>query len=193
MKEDDAFDADLTELGREQAREAGAALGDERMAGVQLVMVSPLSRAIETAQLVMPNATSSKPFIAHDLLCERSGWMLNAKRRTRTELANRFPTCSFSLLESDEDALWNPHELEATNDCAERGYRFLCWLWDAREETEVAVVAHGGIFHYLLNEHPRIHADAVAAARFGNTELRSYSLTCKVDSDDQRIFQLDVV
>ena len=83
MKEDDAFDADLTELGREQAREAGAALGDERMAGVQLVMVSPLSRAIETAQLVMPNATSSKPFIAHDLLCERSGWMLNAKRRTR--------------------------------------------------------------------------------------------------------------
>ena len=63
--------------------------------------------------------------------------------------------------------------------CAERGARLLLWLW-GRPETEIAVVAHGGLFHYLLNEHPRVQADAASATRFGNCEMRTCSLTCSV-------------
>ena len=49
-------------------------------------------RAVETAMLVMPEATKAggTPFLAHDLLRERSGWMLNARRRTRSELQRLF-------------------------------------------------------------------------------------------------------
>lgn len=176
MKEDDAFDAELTELGISQARDTAARLGDS-MSNVQLVVSSPLSRALDTAMLVLPAATTRGPFLAHDLLCERSGWMLNAKRRNRAELAARVPRCSFALLESEHDALWQEEELEPTSECAERGYRLLQWLWE-RPETEIAVVAHGGLFHYLLNEHPRVRADSAAAARFGNTEMRTCVLTC---------------
>ena len=39
--------------------------------------------------------------LKNDDLRERSGWLLNAKRRTRTELAARCPACSFALLESE--------------------------------------------------------------------------------------------
>jgi len=180
MKEDDAFDADLTDLGRAQAAEAAARLGSSTSA-VELVVASPLSRALDTAMLVLPAATGrgKQRFVAHDDLRERSGWMLNTRRRMRGAQAERYPGCDFSLLETEDDELWLrfPEELEPTGDVAERGYRLLEWL-SKRAESEVAVVAHGGLFHYLLNEHPKVlAADACAAARFGNCELRSCTLT----------------
>lgn len=196
MKEDDAFDADLTELGRAQA--SGAAqtpLGAKVDASVQLVVSSPLSRAIDTAMLVLPRATAQGPtkFLAHDDLRERSGWMLNAKRRTRTELASKYPGCDItSYLPDDEDTLWKEEELEDPIDTAERGFRFLCWL-SKRPETDVAVVAHGGLFHYLLNSlKPRVVASDAAAQRFGNCELRSLLMVWGCDQKDgeARTFKL---
>lgn len=189
MKEDDAFDAELTELGRRQARDASAQLGDS-MDGVEAVVASPLSRALDTAMLVLPEPTTRGPFIAHDDLRERSGWMLNAKRRTRSELQARYPaldTCS--ALWSEDDELWGD-ELEPPTECAERGYRLLRWISEERAEAEIAVVGHGGLFHTLLNEHPKVRAaDARAAARFANCELRSLRLTW-AGNGDTRVFEL---
>ena len=189
MKEDDAFDAELTELGRQQAREASARLGGS-MGGVELVVCSPLSRALDTAILVLPEPSSRGPFLAHDDLRERSGWMLNAKRRSRSQLQARYPALdTSSALWSEADELWGPDELEPTADCAERGYRLLRWISERAEE-EVAVVGHGGLFHYLLNEHPKVRAaDARAAARFANCELRSLSLTW-TGTGDARVFEV---
>ena len=93
MKEDDEFDANLTELGRTQARgTAASALGSRVDSSVQLVVSSPLSRALDTAMLALPQATSRGPatFVAHDDLRERSGWLINARRRTRTDLASKY-------------------------------------------------------------------------------------------------------
>ena len=160
MKEDDAFDADLTDLGRQQAREASEKLGD-RMRAVELVVCSPLSRTLDTATLVLPGPTARGPFLAHDDLRERSGWMLNAKRRTRAELdARPAPAVDTrTALWSETDELWQPDELEPTAACAERGYQLLRWISEERAETEVAVVGHGGLFHYLLNEHPKVSGE----------------------------------
>ena len=62
MKEDDVFDAPLTAAGVEQARLAGE---DEAMAatakGVELICASPLSRAIDTANLVFKGSDRSTP------------------------------------------------------------------------------------------------------------------------------------
>eukprot|EP00961_Rhodomonas_salina_P097715 1314425-Rhodomonas_salina.1 len=179
MKEDDAFDAELTELGREQGKRAAALpLAAQVDASVQLVVSSPLSRALDTAKLVLPTATAKGKvaFVAHDDLRERSGWLLNAKRRPRAELAAKFPGCDFETnLPTEDDTLWTD-ELETEESTAERGYRFLCWL-ARRPEMDVAVVAHGGLFHYMLNSlRPRVVASDAASRRFVNTELRSMSM-----------------
>ena len=52
MKEDDAFDAALTPLGERQAEETGATFR-ARLAGVELVVASPLSRAVVTAAIAL--------------------------------------------------------------------------------------------------------------------------------------------
>ena len=188
MKEDDAFDAELTALGRQQAAEAAAQLGDS-MHSVELVVCSPLSRALDTATLVLPKPTARGPFLAHDDLRERSGWMLNAKRRTRSELLAQHPSLDTSRLQSEADELWGPDELEPTAECAERGYRLLRWLSEERAEEEVAVVGHGGLFHYLLNEHPKVRAADEAGRRFANCELRTLHLTW-AGTGAARVFEL---
>ena len=187
MKEDDAFDADLTDLGRQQAR-AAAAQHSGTADNIQLVVSSPLSRALDTAMLVLPEATARGPFMAHDELRERSGWMLNAKRRRREELIAKYPSCDFTHPQTEDDELWTEDELEPTVQTAERGYAFLRWLSE-RDEREIAVVAHGGLFSYLLNANPRVHAEGAAAKRFGNTELRSLELSWSGSGDD-RVFTL---
>ena len=160
------------------------------MGGVELVVCSPLSRALDTAMLVLPGPTAGGTFVAHDDLRERSGWMLCAKRRTRSELAARYPAVDMrSALRGEADELWGD-QLEPAAECAERGYRLLRWISEERAETEVAVVGHGGLFHSLLNEHPKVRAaDARAAAWFANCELRSLNLTW-TGSGDARVFEL---
>ena len=126
-------------------------------------------------------------------------------RRPRAELAAKFPLCDFapSLLPTEEDTLWT-EELEAPEATAERGYRFLRWLAQ-RPETDIAVVAHGGLFHYLLNSlRPRVVASEAARQRFHNTELRSLSMEwadgaggdaapSEQGGEPPRTFKLDVV
>jgi broad specificity phosphatase PhoE len=61
MKEDDALDADLTPLGRRQAEAACEAIaGGSSSLGIQLLVASSLSRAVETAMLAFPEASSPK-------------------------------------------------------------------------------------------------------------------------------------
>lgn len=52
MRQDDAMDADLTELGLKQATSVG-----QNWSQLQLVVSSPLSRALQTADLVAPPAS----------------------------------------------------------------------------------------------------------------------------------------
>ena len=53
MRQDDAFDAPLTQLGVEQARAASSEAAAVA-AQTELVVASPLSRALDTADLVFP-------------------------------------------------------------------------------------------------------------------------------------------
>eukprot|EP00617_Octactis_speculum_P014396 CAMPEP_0185763386 /NCGR_PEP_ID=MMETSP1174-20130828/22321_1 /TAXON_ID=35687 /ORGANISM="Dictyocha speculum, Strain CCMP1381" /LENGTH=203 /DNA_ID=CAMNT_0028445479 /DNA_START=52 /DNA_END=664 /DNA_ORIENTATION=- len=125
MKEDDHFNAPLTPLGRAQARTvherllaAQGVVGEEvpsrdtRPRGwrglppVDLIVSSPLGRALDTAVAVFPMETSRGPFIAIEAWRERSGWMVNSQRPTRSVLEEQYPICDFSDLASEEDAMW---------------------------------------------------------------------------------------
>jgi len=180
-KEDDALDAELTDLGRNQAKEARDRI-DSSKSNIQLVVASPLSRALATAQLIFPAETRpGSNFVCLETLRERNGWLLNAQRKQRSTLQTLFPACDFSLLPSEMDESWTD-ELESPGSCAERAYQSLLWL-STRKESEIALVAHGGLFHEMLNGHPLVHTEADIAKRFTNCEIRTCSMQVSMNEN----------
>lgn len=189
MHEDDAFDAHLTPLGESQASKAGD-LYSESISSVELVVSSPLSRAIKTADLAAPicvdmKSHTNRACVEH--FREINGWLLNAKRRDRVDLEQRFHKAwDFSSL-SDNDETWTD-VLETEEACAERGYLGLLWLKD-RSEEKILTVAHGGLLRFIAN-HPNIEVVDTRSEdkkRFGNCELREYSVSWTSDSDEDHI------
>ncbi|KAL7513536.1 hypothetical protein ACHAXN_012009 [Cyclotella atomus] len=188
MHEDDAFDADLTALGEEQAKQAGL-IGhvQDALQKVDMIVSSPLSRAIHTADLFHNTTSNSSPKrVAIEHFREINGKLLNAKRRPRTELETIFPHWNFSHVPST-DATWT-EELEPHHECSERGYKGLLWIMQ-QNETNILLVAHGGLLKMMMNDHPRVvlvdgrnkhpsnDMDRCVSQRFGNCELRSYIIS----------------
>lgn len=180
MRLDDTLDADLTDLGEEQAARVGRTMswGD-----LDLIVSSPLSRAIRTADLSTPCTTcSATKRIAVENFREINGWLLNAKRRSVEELQQRFPKWDFGELTQNDD-LWS-NELETESACSERGYQGLCWIMQ-RQEKNILLVAHGGLLRFMMQQHPlvkmldgRTNCDSHALdGRFKNCEARRYQMS----------------
>jgi broad specificity phosphatase PhoE len=180
MKDDDCMDAPLTKLGHEQGQAVFEKFHSLYHKHIQLVVSSPLSRAIQTANLAIPSHPNR---VCYEHVREINGWLLNSKRKPRRELAQHFPEWNFDELEHDDDVYWT-EELETEADCGERGYQTLSWLLE-RSEERVFMVAHGGILRFLMTQHECItvkdgrQAQSNARephARFDNCELRRYRL-----------------
>mmetsp|Transcript_20855 Transcript_20855/g.29266 ORF Transcript_20855/g.29266 Transcript_20855/m.29266 type:complete len:297 (-) Transcript_20855:9-899(-) len=203
MRQDDMFDAPLTPIGRSQALTKRKEYTNE-LQNVKLVVSSPLSRALETADLtlsphqgdgeeeeeeathkidVTDNDTTLSTIIGPKRVClenvrEINGSFMNAKRRSKKELKSSFRCWDFSEL-TDLDETWTK-DMESYDDCAERGYQSLNWLMK-REEDVILVISHGGILRYMMTQHPKvfmIDSRSESEKRFGNCELRKYELTC---------------
>ncbi|RID52172.1 hypothetical protein BRARA_H02790 [Brassica rapa] len=93
-----------------------------------------------------------------------------------------FPEIDFTMVESDEDALWREEERENLEEVSARGFRFLKWLWE-RPEKEIAVVSHGIFLQQTLcalHEKVSIPLEDSLLTRFANCELRSI----RIDESD---------
>ncbi|XP_020705422.2 phosphoglycerate mutase-like protein 1 [Dendrobium catenatum] len=113
------------------------------------------------------------PFIMGVHPCDR--------RRTIREYQTLFPAVDFSLIESNEDTLWEPNVREPNEEVAIRGMKFINWLL-TRRETEIAVITHSGFLYHTLNKfgkdfHPLIKDEI--CKHFGNCELRSMVIVDK--------------
>lgn len=189
MKQDDVLDADLTELGKEQAINVGM---KKNWGILDLIVASPLSRAIRTADLLTPS-TLFEPTkrIAVEHFREINGWLLNAKRRNVEELQEIFPKWDFGEL-TPRDDLWSD-VLEAEDSCSERGYQGLCWIMK-RQEENVLLVAHGGILRYMMQTHSLVKMvdrrtngkSRSLDARFDNCEARHYQITWEQQEDNSK-------
>ena len=152
------LDPRLTDKGRRQAAELRgvAALHD-----AQLVVVSPLSRAIETAAIAFGGGggasmdrappTAGQRFCLCPLHSER--WSnLCDQGRPKSELAHDFPFIRewehFDAL----DELWTPTEETDRDWEARRLPAFVAWL-RARPEAKIAVIGHGAYFQRLVGRH----------------------------------------
>lgn len=203
MKEDDVLDATLTPLGVEQAK---GVMRDKLLASklrsLDLIISSPLSRALQTANFVLPPPSYERKMTNDDKICsnnenvivkdsdincskqkpsriclnefrEINGWCLNAKRRNKSELKELFPSWDFQYI-SEYDDDWT-ESLESQKDCGERGYKGLLWI-TKRQEYNVLVACHGGLLRFLTVDHPNVKlADSRTIHCSDNGKKRSIS------------------
>ena len=189
MRQDDALDSPLTDKGRQQAEAVLEQHRESLLGGggdsVELVVSSPLSRALETANLAMPPTVCSSR-ICYEGFREINGVLKNAQRRCVSDLTERFPGWNFDNLTTEDDAAWTADEIEDHTACGHRGFTGLQWLWEQRDERRILLVAHGGILRYTLEHHPNVFVhdgrkqkgNRPVLSRFGNGELRRYRLSC---------------
>ncbi|KNY23236.1 histidine phosphatase family protein [Methylobacterium sp. ARG-1] len=143
------LDARLTPRGQAQAREARERLKDIPF---ELVVVSPLTRAIETAAILF-GEHPSQPRVLVEVLhreCQESSCDVG---RAASEIAAEFPHLDVGHL---PEVWWHaepgcevggyPVEPRHLFDARVAGFRD--WL-RARPETTIAVVGHGTFFYHL--------------------------------------------
>lgn len=179
-------DANLTAIGWQQAHALSEPL---RLLNVELVVVSPLKRTLETAagifgihhggggavpllmqaQEDMEGKRTSHPSVhapdkpaimALELCREIMGVNPCDKRSTRSFYAAHFPSIPMDAIETEEDTWWTPDHRETPEELAARGGRFLAWLCQ-RPERVIAVVSHSSFLRTTLEAYGRRDASGV--------------------------------
>ncbi|XVE55654.1 hypothetical protein DITRI_Ditri03aG0176000 [Diplodiscus trichospermus] len=196
------FDAHLTPLGCEQVDNLRKHVQQTGLSKkIDVVIVSPLLRTMQTAVGVFGgegymdgidvpplmvagageshrpaiSSLNSPPFVAVELCRESMGVHPCDRRRSISEYRSLFPAIDFSLIESDEDILWEANTREKNEEIAVRGMKFLNWLW-TRKEKEIAIVTHSAFLYHTLSAfgsdcHPSVKSEM--CKHFANCELRS--------------------
>eukprot|EP00930_Biecheleria_cincta_P041753 TRINITY_DN28674_c0_g1_i1.p1 TRINITY_DN28674_c0_g1~~TRINITY_DN28674_c0_g1_i1.p1 ORF type:complete len:368 (-),score=72.02 TRINITY_DN28674_c0_g1_i1:235-1185(-) len=164
-------DAELTEAGRNQCyalrgkMDRNVLVDPLHATHIDLVVVSPLRRCLETADLIFgPGRSEGRPdlkrFLVHDLCRERYGEFTCDKRRALSENQEdpRWQHWDWETQKegwpegvmpfTDEDTAWT-NDREPEQHVHNRAMAFLQWLAE-RPEQEVAVVTHSSFLKNLF-------------------------------------------
>jgi len=135
---------------------------------VETVIVSPMSRCLQTAILSFPHhydrvdesssSASSASFIAHESWRETTNFLCDS-RRPLSQLRNDFPCVDFDMISHEDDPIWSKYEsihgaydefdgLRESMDGPHLAQRAAeAWNWLAvRPERNLAVCAHSAFF-----------------------------------------------
>uniref|UniRef100_K3WUE1 Phosphoglycerate mutase n=1 Tax=Globisporangium ultimum (strain ATCC 200006 / CBS 805.95 / DAOM BR144) TaxID=431595 RepID=K3WUE1_GLOUD len=165
------LDTNLTELGINDARSKGppglAAECDKGMPRIERVIVSTLSRTIQTAHHFFEGYPMVSPrFVSMELCREKLGIHTFNKRVSRTKLQEKFSKdkVDFSRIRDEEDTLWSPTHMETESEIQERAQEFLRELFASfPEETHVAVVTHYKVIWAIFKVmYPHFEKDVAA-------------------------------
>jgi len=88
-------------------------------------------------------------YLVHELCRERRGPSRCDSRRPRSQAASAFPALDFSLVNDEEDQLWQPGHVEPEEEVVLRGRQFLQWLMTL-PDTNIAVVTHSAFLWFTL-------------------------------------------
>lgn len=172
-KKTSLMDAKLDETGRSQASTLGMRIREAHMV-VDVVLVSPLTRTLETATHMFPDRRV--PFVAVELCREAHGGHPCDQRRPISVVKKEFTHVDFSGVATDEDTWHNPDRRETVREVAIRCDKFLMVL-RARPERNLVVVSHGVFLETLLNRCGLFCTDdSLRLKRFENAEMRSIVL-----------------
>ncbi|ETK79367.1 hypothetical protein F441_15054 [Phytophthora nicotianae CJ01A1] len=143
------LDADLTPFGINDAQSKGPssvkAELERGMPPIERVVVSPLSRAIQTAQnFFAKDQIPDTPFVCIESCREILGCHTCDKRRSISELKLKFPGVDFTAIKDDNDLLWTATHRETDEEMQARAKEFLLELFREIPERNVVVVTHSG-------------------------------------------------
>ncbi len=132
-------DPPLTAVGRAQARAAAEALA---RSGVRRLIVSPYTRALETAEIISRHL--GLPVTVEALVRERAAFVCDIGTE-RSLLAPRWPAWSFAHLEER----WWCEPVESERALSLRCRRFRDTMAAAADWRRVAVISHWGFLRCL--------------------------------------------
>jgi len=135
---------------------------------VEAVIVSPMSRCLQTATLAFPHycrkgsvasfSSSSVPIIAHESWRETTNFLCDS-RRPLSQLQNEFPFVDFDMISHEDDPIWLKYEsiygsydkfdgLRESKDGRHLARRVReAWTWLANtSETNLAICSHSAFF-----------------------------------------------
>ena len=142
------YDTELTQNGFNQAQELGNKWTDKNK--MDLVIVSPLSRTLQTAVNIFKNMNVK--IIALDCLKEYpQGLHTCNRRKNKSDLINLFPTIDFTNLDSNEDLMWSDCESETIDELLQRMNK----MYDFIEKTNyknIALVGHNSFISMIKDQ-----------------------------------------
>lgn len=142
---------------------------------IDLLVVSPLLRTLQTASFSFPFLISKIPWLALDEIREQTGLHPCDKRIPVSLRSKEFAYVDFKNVVHDEDLLYFKYIVsrEPANDVARRGGEFMDWL-SSRDEENVLVVTHSAFLTHFFDQ--VVTCDEYDKVKFENCELRSYNL-----------------
>lgn len=169
-------DSPLTYRGR---TEAASRQTQVSLLKPQVVIVSPLHRAIQTALISFDvHHKNGVPFVAHEGCREQLGLLTCNKALPLSQTKADFPNVDFSLIShGDEDTLWSPNVRELPLDEGKRVYEFLTGYIMHRSEEELAVVGHSAWLFSMSNVVMDCGGDEALESWFGTSEIRSMKVS----------------
>ena len=169
-------DSPLTELGKEQCHDRRP---EAALLTPQLVVVSPLLRAIQTAKITFGDHDnrSDIPWVAHEGCREELGVLVCNQRRPLSQIQADYPELQFHGDISEEDTLWDPHQRENGASKSDRIYQFLVDFVAQRPEQELAVVGHSAWLFHMCNAVVDCGEDTDLTSWFLTSEVRSMRIS----------------
>jgi broad specificity phosphatase PhoE len=175
-------DSPLTMQGRNEASKRRTQASN---LSPQLIIASPLQRALQTAMLSFADhigrndSNNIIPFVAHEGCREQLGLLTCNKALPLSQTLADYPHVDFThCSHGEEDTLWNQYDYrEKPLDEANRAYAFLTEFVMKRQETEMAIVCHSAWLFSVCNVVIDCGGDDSLESWFGTGEIRSMKVT----------------
>ena len=153
--DNEVIDSPLLNKGRDEAQELRnkESIYQYMTSKVELVLVSPLVRALETASIIFKD--SNIPIVCHEFLREYP----NGKQicNQRSEIVSRikeYPHINFENIVSNKDIYWNEDRHETLDELNKRIEITKKYLFNRPEQT-IAIVGHGSFIGQFKDNHIR--------------------------------------
>lgn len=181
MVRQEVLDSPLTEVGRQQCLQCK---DEASLLNPQLVVVSPLLRAIQSAEHSWSAHRNKVPWVAHEGCREELGLLVCNKRSKLSTVQAMYPDIDFSLCgPEDEDTLFMADRHETAAVKTQRVYDFLVHYIRELPQTEIAVIGHSAWLFNMCNAVIDIKDDDLTSW-FLTSEIRSLQVTFEDNADD---------
>jgi broad specificity phosphatase PhoE len=186
------IDPPLTDHGRTQChiqRQRIVVQQHQQKQQQQLVIVSPLTRTLQTAQYTWTghhshtnddddyNHNDNIKIQAHEACREDLGVLRCNQRQSRSTLIQQFPNIDFSLLDNDHDTLFQHTTWETPTHKAQRIYDFMTNYIRQLPQQEIVIVTHAAWLFCLCQAVMELQHPETMGRWFLTAEIRSWRIT----------------